>query len=202
MFRSNVDDIIGGVEERSSQNNRGLFFFYSHVQDHEIGRNIAILNLYNDILCYSLRKPNSLVAICNCIYIGYKGSLPNKYSYVIFDIILTPNPILQKVLWKTFWLIRHSIVGTLGSSFFARNGGVNKPSYSNWTVLIILTVSSCVWLALFFLQLLGFFFSLIVTGSFLLDGAWGCAGVCSIWFLNENFSLLSLIVKTILECYA
>jgi hypothetical protein len=88
--------------------------------------------------------------------------------------MLTPDPISQKVLRKTFGLIRHSIVDTSGSSFFTRNGRVSKPSYSDWIVLIILTVSSYAYLTLFFLQLLGFFFFLIITGSFLLDGAWGC----------------------------
>ena len=51
-------------------------------------------------------------AICNCIYVGYKGSLPNKYSYVTLDIMLTPDPISQKALWKilcpinTQWSVR------------------------------------------------------------------------------------------------
>jgi hypothetical protein len=99
------------------------------------------LNLYKDVLCYSLREPNWLVCHLQLHNVGYKGSLPNKYSYVTFDIMLTPDPISQKVLWKTFWLIRHSIVGTPGSSFLARNGEANKPSYFDWIVLIILTVS-------------------------------------------------------------
>jgi hypothetical protein len=42
--------------------------------------------------------------------------------------MLTPNLISQKVLWKTFWLIKHSIVDTPGSSFLAKNGGASKPS--------------------------------------------------------------------------
>jgi hypothetical protein len=46
LSRSNEDDGIGGVEEWSSQDDGGIFVFYSHVQDHEIGQNIAILNLY------------------------------------------------------------------------------------------------------------------------------------------------------------
>jgi hypothetical protein len=31
LSRSNVDDIVGGVEERSSQDNGGFFVFYSRV---------------------------------------------------------------------------------------------------------------------------------------------------------------------------
>jgi hypothetical protein len=31
LSRSNVDDSVGSVEERSSQDNGGLFVFYSHV---------------------------------------------------------------------------------------------------------------------------------------------------------------------------
>jgi hypothetical protein len=58
LSRSNVDDSVGGVKERSSQDNGGLFIFYSHVQDHKISRNITILDLYNDILRYSLRELN------------------------------------------------------------------------------------------------------------------------------------------------
>ena len=58
LSRSDVDDRVGGVEEWSSQDDGGLFFFYSYVQDHEISRNIAILNLYNDVLRYSLWEPN------------------------------------------------------------------------------------------------------------------------------------------------
>jgi hypothetical protein len=46
LSRSNEDDGIGSVKERSSQDDGGLFVFCSHVQDYEIGRNLAILNLY------------------------------------------------------------------------------------------------------------------------------------------------------------
>jgi hypothetical protein len=56
--RSNVDDDVDGVEERSSKDNGGLFIFYSNVQDYEINRNITILDLYNDILRYFLQEPN------------------------------------------------------------------------------------------------------------------------------------------------
>jgi hypothetical protein len=46
LSRSNEDDGIGGVKKWSSQDDGGLFVFFSYVQDHEIDRNIAILNLY------------------------------------------------------------------------------------------------------------------------------------------------------------
>jgi hypothetical protein len=46
LSRSNEDDGIGGVKEWSSQDDGGLFVFCSYVQDHEIGQNIEILNLY------------------------------------------------------------------------------------------------------------------------------------------------------------
>ena len=82
-------------------------------------------------------------AICNCIYVGYKGSLPNKYSYVTLDIILMPDPMSQKVLWKILFPMVHSIVGTPGSSFLARNGEARRWTYSDRSVLIMLTVSSC-----------------------------------------------------------
>jgi hypothetical protein len=58
LSRSNVDDSVGGVGKRSSQDNGSLFVFYSYVQDHEISRNIMILDLYNDILRYFLWEPN------------------------------------------------------------------------------------------------------------------------------------------------
>jgi hypothetical protein len=78
-------------------------------------------------------------AIYNCIYVGNKGSLSNKYSYVNLDIMLTSNPMSQ-VLWKILCLIVHSIVGTPRLSFLARNGEVWRWSYSDRSVLIILTV--------------------------------------------------------------
>jgi hypothetical protein len=58
LSRSNVDDSVGGVKERSSQDNGGLFIFYSYVQDHETSRNITILDLYNGIVRYSLWELN------------------------------------------------------------------------------------------------------------------------------------------------
>ena len=50
LSRSDVDDRVGGVEERSSQDDRYSFFF-SHVQDHEIGRAIVILYSYHNVPC-------------------------------------------------------------------------------------------------------------------------------------------------------
>ena len=57
----------------------------------------------------------------------------------------------QKVLWKILCPMVHSIVGMPGSSFLARNGKVRRWSYSDRSVLIMLTNSSGDCLALFFL---------------------------------------------------
>jgi hypothetical protein len=92
-------------------------------------------------------------AIYSCIYVGYKGLLPNKYSYVTLDIMLTPDPMSQKVLWKILCLMVHSIIGMLGSFFLARNGEARRWLYSDRSVLIILTISSSDLLVLFFLLL-------------------------------------------------
>ena len=37
LSRSDVDDRVGGVEERSFKDDGCIVFFFSHVQDHEIG---------------------------------------------------------------------------------------------------------------------------------------------------------------------
>ena len=103
--------------------------------------------------------------ICNCIYVGNKGSLLNKYSYVTLDIMLTPDPVSQKVLWNILCPMVHSIVGTPGSSFLARNGEARRWPNSDRSVLIMLTVSSCGWLVLFFLLLQFFFFLVTVVSS-------------------------------------
>jgi hypothetical protein len=87
----------------------------------------------------------------NALEVRYNGSLPNKYSYVTFEIILAPDPMLEKVLRKIFWLIVHSIIGTPGSSFLTTNSGESKWSLSILTALIILIVSSSTWLSLFLL---------------------------------------------------
>ena len=91
----------------------------------------------------------------------------------------------------------HSIMGTPGSSFLARNGEAWRWSYSDRSVLIMLTDSSWGCLALFFLVLLLFFFlvTIVSLGTY---GVCGCPGDCRMRFLKENFSFLSLIVKQIL----
>ena len=136
-------------------------------------------------------------AICNYMYVGNKGSSPNKYSYVTLDIMLTLDPKSQKVLWKILCPMVYSIIGTPRSSFLTRNGEARRWSYSDRSVLIMLTDSSCGCLALFFLLLLLFFLLVIVVslGRYYI---YGCLGDCNIRFLNENFSFLSLIVKHIL----
>jgi hypothetical protein len=103
--------------------------------------------------------------ICNCIYVGNKGSSPNKYSYITLDIILTPNPMSQNVLWKILCPMVHSIISTPGSSFLVRYGEVRRWSYSDRSVLTMLTDSSCGCLALFFLLLLLFFLVIVVSSS-------------------------------------
>jgi hypothetical protein len=100
-----------------------------------------------------------------------------KYSYVTFDIMLAPDPMSHKVLQKIFWLIVHSIIGTLGSSFLVRNGGASKWSLSTLTALIILIVSSGTWLSLFLLRFLLFFFlDADIVGSLGRYSICGCAG--------------------------
>ena len=49
LSRSNVDDLIGCVEEWSSKDDR-YFFFFSHVQNHEADRDIMIFYSYYDIV--------------------------------------------------------------------------------------------------------------------------------------------------------
>jgi hypothetical protein len=97
----------------------------------------------------------------------------------------------------------HSIVGFLGSSFLTRNGGASKWSLSTLTALIILIVSSGTWLSLFLLWFLLFYFlGAGVVGSSGRYGICGCAGECRMHSLNENFSFLSFMKKTILACSA
>jgi hypothetical protein len=135
--------------------------------------------------------------------VRYNGSLPNKYSYVTFDIMLAPDPMSEKVLRKIFWLIVHSIVGTLGSSFLTTNGGESKWSLSILTALIILIVSFGTWLSLFLLQFqLFFFLGAGVVGSVGRYDICGCARECKMRSLNENFSFLSFMEKIILSCSA
>ena len=55
LSRSDIDDRVGGVEEQSSKDD-GRLVFFSHVQDHEIGRGIVILYSYHNIPRYSLRE--------------------------------------------------------------------------------------------------------------------------------------------------
>ena len=147
-------------------------------------------------LAISSRNRIDWSTIWNCMYVEKKGSSPNKYSYVTLDIMLTPNQMLQKVLWKILCPIVKSIVGTPGSSFFARNGEARRWLYSDLSVLIMLTDSSCGCQTLFFLLLLLFFFLVTIVSS---DGygVYGCPGDCRIQFLKQNFSFLSLIVKQI-----
>jgi len=133
-------------------------------------------------------------AILNCIYVGNKGSSLNKYSYVTLDIMLTPDQMCQKVLWKILCPMVHSISGMPWSSFLVRNGEARRWLYSDQSVLIILTNSSCDFLALFFLLLLLFFFLVTVVSSGKYS-VYGCPGEWCMRFLNENFSFLSLIVK-------
>jgi hypothetical protein len=93
----------------------------------------------------------------------------------------------------------HTIVGTPGSSL-AKNGGARRWPYSDQSVLIILTVSSGDWLALFFLLLRLFFFlvNVVSSGRYVFCG---CVGDYRMRFLKENF-FLSMIVKQILALSA
>ena len=58
LSRSDVDDRVGSVEERSSKDDGCIVFFFSHVQDHEVGRGIVILYSYHNVPHYSLRESN------------------------------------------------------------------------------------------------------------------------------------------------
>ena len=155
------------------------------------------------MISYAIPSGNHIdwSAIYNCIYVGNKSSSPNKYSYVTLDIILTPDPISQKVLWNILYPMVHSIIGTPRSSFLARNGEARRWLYSDQSVLIMLTDSSCDCLALFFLLLMLFFFLVIVVSSARYDIC-GCLGDRKMRFLKENFSFLSMIVKQILALSA
>ena len=55
LCRSDIDDHVGSVEERSSKDD-GCIIFFSHVQDHEIGRGIVILYSYHNIFSNPLQK--------------------------------------------------------------------------------------------------------------------------------------------------
>ena len=131
------------------------------------------------------KNQNDWSAFYNCIYIGNKGSSPSKYSYVTLDIILTSDPISQKVLWNILCPMVHSIIGTPRSSFLARNGEARRWSYSDRSVLIMLTDSSCDFLALFFLLLMLFFFLVTVVSSGRY-GVCGCLGDCRMWVLKKT----------------
>ena len=43
LSRFDVDDRVGGVEERSSKNDGCILFFFTHVQNYEVGRGIVIM---------------------------------------------------------------------------------------------------------------------------------------------------------------
>ena len=77
LSRSDIDDLIGRVEERSSKDDRYIFFF-SHVKDYEISRDIVILYSYHNVFCIPSRNWIDWSAICNCIYVRNKGLLRNK----------------------------------------------------------------------------------------------------------------------------
>ena len=53
LSRSDVNDRIGGVEERSSEDD-GCIIFFTHVQNHEVGRGKLIMYSYHNIPCYPL----------------------------------------------------------------------------------------------------------------------------------------------------
>ena len=53
LSRFNIDDCIDGVEERSSKDDGCIVFFFSHVQNHEVGRGKLVVYSYHDIFCYS-----------------------------------------------------------------------------------------------------------------------------------------------------
>ena len=54
LSRSDVDDRVDGVEERSSKDDWCIVFLFTHVQNHEVDRGIVILYSYHNIFCYPL----------------------------------------------------------------------------------------------------------------------------------------------------
>ena len=54
LSRSDVDDRVGSVEERSSKDDGCIIFFFTHVQNHEVGRGKLIMYSYHDIFSYPL----------------------------------------------------------------------------------------------------------------------------------------------------
>ena len=71
-------------------------------------------------------------AICNWIYLGYKGKLSNKSSYTFLDIMLQLDPVSQMVSVKVMSLIVHSMIGTRGSHLFVGNGWVAYDHFLYW----------------------------------------------------------------------
>ena len=53
LSRSDVDDRVGGVEEQSLQDDGCIVLFFSHVQNHEVGRGKVVVYFYHNVLCYS-----------------------------------------------------------------------------------------------------------------------------------------------------
>ena len=53
LTRSDVDDRVGGVEEQSLQDDGCIVLFFSHVQNHEVGRGIVIMYSYHYVLLFS-----------------------------------------------------------------------------------------------------------------------------------------------------
>ena len=57
-----ADDCVCSVKEGSSKDDWYIFFFFfSHVWNHEVGRDIVILYSYRNVFCYSFQKLDWLV---------------------------------------------------------------------------------------------------------------------------------------------
>ena len=172
LSRSNINDHVRGVDEWSSKDDGCIIFFF---QDHEIGIGKLIMYSYHDIFSYPLRKLDWLVHhlqlhvrreqrfITKQIFICYLGHYVDPWSNVAEGLVENSLPMV------------HSIIGTPRSSFFSRNGEARRWSYLDPSVLIMLIVSPCGCLALFFLLRL-FFFFLVAGVSSDGYGVYGCLG--------------------------
>ena len=93
LSRSDINDHVGSVEERSS-NIIGVSSSSPMSRTMKSARENRSCIL--TITTFAIPSENRIdwSTIYNCIYVGNQGSSPNKYSYVTLDIILTPDPML------------------------------------------------------------------------------------------------------------
>jgi hypothetical protein len=88
-YQNSIVPFILGIEVNLSLSN--VFFFSSHVKNHEVGRDIVILYFYHDVFCYSLQKLDCLVYHLQ-LHICKKQRFNTKQMVICYlgDIMLTP----------------------------------------------------------------------------------------------------------------